>query len=65
VAVTGIRHANAAGEIKEFAPVIRVDVGAFRAVCNKVEDARIGGSHVGKVLGVEGICHGVSFNGNW
>ena len=59
VAVARIRHADSACEIKQFPAVIGVDVRAFGAVCNKVENAAPGGSHVGEVILVEGVCwHG-------
>jgi hypothetical protein len=38
--VTRIGHADATGEVEQFAPVIGVDVRAFGAISNKVEDAR-------------------------
>ena len=58
VAVTGIGHADAAGEVQQFPSIIGVDVGAFGALGNKVEDARPGGGHVREVFLIELIgCH--------
>ncbi len=53
VAVAGIGHADAAGEIEQFPPIAGVDVGPFGALGNKVEDARPDRGHVRKVFGVE------------
>jgi len=58
MAVTSIRHADATGEVKKFAPVISIDVRSFGALRNEVEDATPDWSHVLEVFSVELIrCH--------
>jgi hypothetical protein len=51
--MTGIGHADAAGEIKQFAPVIGVDIRALGAFGNKVENATPGWSHVREIFFVK------------
>jgi hypothetical protein len=61
--MTGVCHSDAAGEVEQFASIIRVDVGAFSAFRNKIENARPRRGHVREILGVEGAdCHSFLFS---
>jgi hypothetical protein len=61
VAMTGIGDADAAGEVKEPASIIGVDIGTFGAIGNKVKYATPNRSHVLNIFRVEGVCGHDSF----
>ena len=56
VAMTGVGHADTAGEVEQFASIIGVDVRTFCTFSDKIEDAAPDRGHVRKVIGVESVC---------
>jgi hypothetical protein len=53
--VTCVCHANSTGEIEQFRAIVCVNVCAFSTVCNKIENATPGGSHVGEIFLIESV----------
>jgi hypothetical protein len=55
--VTGIRHADAAGEVQELSAIICINIRTFCTISNEVEDSRQGRRHVMEVISIELVGH--------
>jgi hypothetical protein len=60
VAVTRVCHTDATGEVKQFASIRSIDIGAFGAFRDEVEDTSPYRGHVREVLFVEKVRHDIS-----